>query len=176
MNLFTFFAIVAVFIVSYECFRLDENSFDDRIYGGEIAKPGQFPHMVSLRYRLLEMNDTDWIHWCGGSILNNHWILSSASCTQRQYSNTSNVYVVIAVGAHHIRNDGRIYHLDRIRIVNHPAFHEQSGANDVSLLQTNHSIQFTDFVETIHMSAQFVGCRRYSSSQWLSGYGRYTDV
>lgn len=170
MNLLTFFAIVAVFSVSSKCFRLDGNSIEDRIYGGEYAKPGQFPHMVSLRYRL-EMNgaDTDWIHWCGGSILNNRWILSSARCTQRQYSNTSNV--VIVVGALQIRNDGRRYHLDRI--VNHPEFHEPSGANDVSLLQTNESIEFTDFVKAIPMSAKFVGAGAVAV---VSGYGRYMEV
>lgn len=43
-----------------------------RIVGGGDAESGQFPYQISLRNR----NS----HTCGGSILNEKWILTAAHC------------------------------------------------------------------------------------------------
>lgn len=155
LNFSSLFCIVAVIIASYECFRLDsleENSIDDRIVGGETTKLGQFPYIASLRIRELVNNSDVYRHRCGDSILNHRWILSAAHCTQHEYSNISNM--AIAVGALHIKNDGRIYHL--VRIFGHPAFSPISLRNDSSLLRTNERIHFDDLVKAVPLRKQFV--------------------
>lgn len=43
---------------------------------GHDAERNQFPHQVSLQY-----NDFgSWSHLCGGSILNEKWVVTSAYC------------------------------------------------------------------------------------------------
>lgn len=46
--------------------------FEGRIVGGDDASPGQFPYQISLRIK-----DS---HTCGGSIIDNEWILTAAHC------------------------------------------------------------------------------------------------
>lgn len=49
------------------------NGTKGRIVGGYTAEEGQFPYMASLR---LPQN----FHTCGGSILDEYWILTAAHC------------------------------------------------------------------------------------------------
>lgn len=149
-----FFAISAVIIEASECFRLnslEENINDDRIIGGQTAKPGQFPYMAALRQKHGTVFQK---HRCGGGILSSRSIITCAHCTQGEFSNISNL--VIAAGSHERFYDGQIYYLDRI--VNHPAFNETGRLrNDISLLRTIKRIQFNTLVQSISLRKQFVG-------------------
>jgi prostasin len=46
------------------------------IVGGVNAIPGEFPYIVSIQWVILGAST----HVCGGSILNNIWVLSAAHC------------------------------------------------------------------------------------------------
>merc|ERR1712241_991636 len=48
---------------------------EDKIVGGEEAKPHEFPWQVSLRRK------SDNFHFCGGSVLNENTVISAAHCT-----------------------------------------------------------------------------------------------
>lgn len=48
------------------------NPFPARIIGGADALPGQFPYQISLI-----VNNS---HICGGSIIDNQWILTAGHC------------------------------------------------------------------------------------------------
>jgi secreted trypsin-like serine protease len=50
-----------------------------RIFGGRIAKLGQYPHQALLLIRDNKEQDLK----CGGSAIDQHWILSAAHCLER---------------------------------------------------------------------------------------------
>lgn len=157
MDLLAPFAILAVINGLSESFHLDFLVNDDRITGGQTAKPGQFPCQVSIRElgRRNKNQITGYFrHRCGGSVISRRWIVSAAQCTQVDSSNFSRL--AVALGAHHIKNDGRIYLLDRI--VNHPAYNadDGNGRYDISLLRTCEMIQFSNLVQLITLSRRFV--------------------
>lgn len=47
------------------------------IIGGTETQIGEFPFIVSLQF----IQNNLWPHYCGGTIINDFWILTTASCT-----------------------------------------------------------------------------------------------
>lgn len=113
----------------------------ERIFGGQKAKPGQFPFHVTIREPF-----GSW-RWpvCGGVIISDQLVLSSAECMQGALSFPSNVTVV--AGTHTISpiTSGVFYPV--ISITTHPQFRRISMANDISVIKTERKIEFTDLVQ-----------------------------
>lgn len=131
---------------------VDLNDESGKIFGGTVARRGQFPYMVSVRQlERLPNGKLEYTHGCGGAILNEHWILTAAHCFQSQ--NVSSV--VIVTGAHHYRKDGQIYALDRI--VEHPEHKGGHWGYDIALAHTNRSIAFNSKVQKIPIQTERVG-------------------
>lgn len=108
---------------------------DVRIVGGADANEGQFPFQVSLR---LAPNK----HFCGGSILSDRWVITAAHCTIDQAPSS----VRVAVGSILV-TEGQMY--DVMRIINHEGYNSNRVFNDVSLLKTASSIEFSALVQPI---------------------------
>lgn len=107
-----------------------------RIVNGVETSISEFPHQVSLR-----STETS-VHFCGGAILSDSWILSAAQCTQDSNSSPENVYVV--VGATNISQGGFRYNLEKI--VNHPDFNWARRQNDISMLKTSQKLRISNEV------------------------------
>lgn len=165
MKFYVLFSVLAVVFGTTICFRLDVDDVKDgRIIGGSTAKPGQFPYQISLRGRR-EVNGTVvFRHRCGGSILSDRWVITAAHCTQREFTNTSNLVIVVA--AHHIANDGVTYQLEEI--INHQGYNNVTVQNDISVLKTSQPIQLGTTVQIIPLCPKHVGGEEKSI---ISGWG-----
>ncbi|XP_039441215.1 chymotrypsin-2-like [Culex pipiens pallens] len=133
-----------------------------RIVGGQLAEPGQFPYQVSLR-------SAKNAHFCGGSVISDRWVLTAAHCIVGR----SPVDTRIVVGTH-LLDSGGIYH-GVARMVVHELYDASTRAFDVSLLQTESTILFSDLVQPIGLGAGFVNL---AHGAVLSGWGQleWTDV
>lgn len=52
------------------------------VVNGTDAKIEEFPFMVSLQWKF---NETAWIHYCGGTILNENWVLTAGKQCARNF-------------------------------------------------------------------------------------------
>ena len=70
------------------------NQFSDasKIVGGSAVSPNSWNFIVSIQ-------QTSGFHYCGGSIINENWVITAAHCTEGIVGN----YVVI--GIHNVFND-----------------------------------------------------------------------
>lgn len=110
--------------------------------GGEDAELGQIPYQVSLR------SPTN-LHFCGGSIINERWILTAAHCTIKRTPSVVNVVVDTIY-----LSSGVVY--ETISIINHPDYDAVEISSDVSVVQTAIPIIFSNTVKSITIGSEYV--------------------
>nr|CAA11132.1 chymotrysin [Lumbricus rubellus] len=112
-----------------------------KIVGGDEARAHEFPWTVSVRRRSSDS------HFCGGSIINDRWIITAAHCMVGE----SPAGVSIVVGEHDSSANvapNRVSHnVDSIFI--HPDYSARTSENDVSVVKTSAVIAISDNVRPI---------------------------
>lgn len=138
------FAILAVCLEStlgYRFNRFEESSSEDRIYGSELAKPGQFPFFVGVK---------NPGHTGGGSIISNRWVVTSTKGLS--FFKEESTYV-LAGFKHH--GDARRYNLEKI-VINPERIKARTLSNDIALLRTTEVIEFNKLVQPIQLAKRLL--------------------
>lgn len=145
--------------VIVSCSDAAEINADNYIAGGRAARPGQFPFIAGFRTLANQ-------HICGGVIISNRWILTTAQCANGRQNQPQNHMAV--VGSHTGR-DGTPYNLELIRI--HPRFNLRFLTNNIALLRTARDIQFVQGrITPIRLpNNDFNGEQR--TAVWTAGWG-----
>ncbi|XP_058128375.1 chymotrypsin-2-like [Anopheles ziemanni] len=130
------------------------DNYPGRIIGGQDAAPNQFPYQASLR-------DDTMFHFCGGTIINNCYILSAAHC---DVDGTVTKFVVVGSI---FKDNGGVTH-DAIRVINHPAYNPVTVENDINLIKVSPYITYNAAVQPMPIAAHFAE----SGQAVVSGWGR----
>lgn len=87
-----------------------------KIINSEDAIPGEFPYQVSIQtFR------TQWMHMCGGSILNEYYVLTAGHCVLNYNIHDLKVFA----GKHHIsRNEDTQQIVELEKVIIHPKYPE----------------------------------------------------
>lgn len=162
------FVIISLAIAAALAAPAEEKS--TRIVGGVNAIPGEFPYIVSLQLVILGFST----HVCGGSILNNIWVLSAAHCFT-EIPNLGRLDVL--VGKHNLALDEASQvrvQVDRPRSIIHPGWVEgpQVGPDDLVLVRLMVPLTFNDRVRPIRLpQANLVPIGPATLSGWGSNGG-----
>ncbi|XP_037037444.1 trypsin alpha-3-like isoform X2 [Bradysia coprophila] len=97
---------------------------------GERVPLGFAPYMASLR-------SLQNVHFCGGVIVSNRYILTTRTCTGNHAANAINILV-----GTYLRNSGGLTYRGSSKI-DHPGYNPTTMANDISLILTTAVIVMT---------------------------------
>ncbi|CAN9505068.1 unnamed protein product [Ophioblennius macclurei] len=132
---------------------------NNRIVGGEVAPEGSWPWQVSL------LRGTS--HFCGGSLINDQWVLSAAHC----FLSISASQVTVALG----RQSQSGFNPNEVlrsvsRIISHHNYNNPSDDNDIALLRLSSPVTFTNFIRPVCLAASDSTIHAGIDS-WITGWG-----
>ncbi|XP_047526412.1 chymotrypsin-2-like [Pieris napi] len=114
---------------------------DSRIVGGKDATPGMANYQVSIR---IHRGKQEW-HNCGGSILNEEYVLTAAHCVYRKRPDE----MFIVAGSHQLNKGGDRYKIKKLIL--HEKYSKPDIKNDIAIVQIEGKFKFSDKVQPIEL-------------------------
>ena len=118
---------------------ISPNVLGGRVGGGHEAKPHSWPWQVSLQR-------SGGRHYCGGSFINDQWILSAAHCAGFNDDGAG----VIEIGAHSLSgNDTFQRILSPEQVIPHESFSWYTLDFDFMVIKLSERVEFSDHIQPV---------------------------
>uniref|UniRef100_A0A672RP68 Transmembrane protease serine 9-like n=2 Tax=Sinocyclocheilus grahami TaxID=75366 RepID=A0A672RP68_SINGR len=139
-----------------ECGRAPLNT---KIVGGQNASAGAWPWQASLHRA--------GSHFCGGSLINNEWVLTAAHC----FANTSRSDLIVYLGRQ-TQEGANANEVSRnvSEIIKHPDYNSITEDNDITLLRLSSPVTFTDNIRPVCLASANSTFFK-STVSWVTGWG-----
>nr|XP_033815218.1 acrosin-like isoform X2 [Geotrypetes seraphini] len=113
-----------------------------RIVGGIDSLPGAWPWLVSIQ----KPSFSDYVHLCGGSLLNDKWIVTAAHCFNGQERKAYKFRIV--AGANQLSDLGSQAEILSIRqLIIHRDYNPETERNDIALVEMDRPITFNNYIQ-----------------------------
>ncbi|XP_064620658.1 elastase-1-like [Lineus longissimus] len=155
-------AAVSTQVKSQECGRPIRPAGQFRVVGGRVAQHGSWPWQISL-------HQYGQGHICGGSIINNRWILSAAHCFKTR--RTDQFKVVVGEHSQHMREGTEAGHLVERLVIHERWAGQATDDHDIALLKLQTPINFNDYVKPVCLASGYNEFEGHSDC-WVSGWGQ----
>ncbi|XP_018403823.1 PREDICTED: serine protease 53-like [Cyphomyrmex costatus] len=131
-----------VFGFLFVCLAAVSRAEDSYIVGGSDALDGAHPYIVSLR-----RNNR---HFCGGSIISKHYILTAGHCITVLEDPINLENVTVHAGTNRLSEYGYVYIPEAVIV--HPDFKRSLIHNDIGLIRLKTDIQYNKLVQPISLA------------------------
>ncbi|GAB0091955.1 hypothetical protein DMENIID0001_068770 [Sergentomyia squamirostris] len=147
-----------------------------KIVGGQEATPNEFPYMISIQDIIISDQSVLRHHFCGGSLLNENWVLTAAHCIIGFTGDNATYRTEVVAGAHSIKTSNQFeQRRTAIQTIKHPDYQliqtgaDQHAINDLAVIKVNEAFSFNQFVNKINLRSS--GPYYSTGSTTLSGWG-----
>nr|XP_055072957.1 chymotrypsin-like elastase family member 1.6 [Misgurnus anguillicaudatus] len=144
--------------------RYIEDTYEQRVVGGEVAKPNSWPWQISLQY----LSGGSYHHTCGGTLIRQKWVMTAAHCvdTQRTWR--------VVLGEHNLNTqEGREQFMTVSQVYIHPNWNSNSVASgyDIALLRLTNDATLNSYVKLASLppSGQTLP---HNNPCYITGWGR----
>ena len=134
------------FFVIVVCGRTKEDSRNhaQRVTSAFVARKGDFPWMAQLWFiphgKL----------YCGGSILNERWILTATHCIKDKNAKAADLKIQVGDYDRLLpEQEQAVYDVEEV--ITHPDFDYDTFDNDVALIKVSRPIEFTNYIRPVCM-------------------------
>ncbi|NP_001166083.1 serine protease 48 precursor [Nasonia vitripennis] len=119
----------------------------NRIIGGQDALKGEFPHQVSLQWGYPPF--VAYSHLCGGSIIDESWILTAAHCVNTLPRSGE---FVVRAGKHFIKSNEATEQISlTTEVFIHKNYRGEVSPFDIALIKLATPLVFNDYVSAIDL-------------------------
>ncbi|XP_067089328.1 serine protease 27-like isoform X2 [Osmerus mordax] len=134
-------------------------ALNSKIVGGQDAPVGGWPWQVSLQRSAF--------HFCGGSLINNQWVLTAAHCFPN--TNPSNLQVILGAKSLDQPNQNQVSS-SVAEIICNPNYDDRTSDNDMCLLKLSSAVTFTNYIQPVCLAAPG---STYNAGivSWVTGWG-----
>uniref|UniRef100_UPI003AADBD33 tryptase-like n=1 Tax=Centroberyx gerrardi TaxID=166262 RepID=UPI003AADBD33 len=132
------------------------------IVGGQDAPVGRWPWMVHLN-----ISNGSYKWRCGGSLLNDEWVLTAASCVNQQ-RNTNWEKSIVWLGSHDLKGYSRFRGIRSITI--HTNFQPNGYLNNIALIKMSKKVVFTSVIAPVNLTT-IQDTFDSASECWITGWG-----
>lgn len=134
-----------------------------RIVGGTEAKPNSIPWQALLRRR------SDLSHFCGGSMIDNRFILTAAHCVLGRTKDD----IIVTMAEHDKLTDDPISKNFIVDVIHsHPSYNSATEDSDIAILELSGPVSYTNEIQPICLPFE-LGTRDFSGlTMTSSGWGR----
>ncbi|XP_062335334.1 transmembrane protease serine 9 isoform X1 [Osmerus eperlanus] len=134
-------------------------ALNSKIVGGQDAPVGGWPWQASLQRSAF--------HFCGGSLINNQWVLTAAHC----FSSTDLSKLQVILGANSLDRPNQNQVSSSVaKIICNPNYNDSTSDNDMCLLKLSSPVTFTNYIQPVCLAAPG---STYNAGivSWVTGWG-----